>query len=261
MCNACTGHSKKGLGLSGSPLSLREVEGTLGIWTIFKERALNSTDSRGSKGALCRACKTKERSKECISCCLWELKLRNLIIRSCFLRDFPFTASWCAAVGSNIVPCLWKRRFFHVEWRSSQTVQQSVMGKLQQSEQLYLYFGESTPYQLDCLWMKPRLSSKHESESAVWLKLSGIWPWQITYAIITVLSVRINTCLPWINCWNLRWSLHSVHCSLLLAHGKSCWSLLHFRTFIHGFAVLHFSVFTHRWNVLEKCNIIYLRER
>ncbi len=35
--------------------------------------------------------------------------------------------------------------------------------------------------------------------------------------------------------------------------GEICWSLLHFRTFIHGFALR--SVFTHRRNLLEKCEV------
>lgn len=55
--------------------------------TIFKERALSLDDSRGSKGGLCRACKTKERSQEGICAVSEDLissHLRNLIIWSYF---------------------------------------------------------------------------------------------------------------------------------------------------------------------------------
>lgn len=55
---------------------------------VFKERALKSTDSRVSKGAICRPRKTTEKSQERIRHGLGGFNLlaplRNLMIRLCF---------------------------------------------------------------------------------------------------------------------------------------------------------------------------------
>ncbi len=56
--------------------------------------------------------------------------------------------------------------------------------------------------------------------------------------------------------FQLTWSLHSVHCSLLPDHGKS---VEVYFTLEHSFTYLHYatacSVFTHRLNLLEKCEV------
>lgn len=64
---------------------------------IFIERALSSTDCKGSNGSLCRAWKTTKRSQEGMRYGLrgFNLRtpLRNLIIRLCFPNDLSFTVS------------------------------------------------------------------------------------------------------------------------------------------------------------------------
>ncbi len=70
--------------------------------TVFRDRNISSTDCRGSKGAPLKADRTEGRSQEGTR---WGrgwfsllAPLRNLMTRSCFPRDLPSTASWCAAI-------------------------------------------------------------------------------------------------------------------------------------------------------------------
>ncbi len=73
--------------------------------TVFRDRNLSSTDCRGSKGAPLKAARTEGRSQEGTR---WGrggfsllAPLRNLMTRSCFPRDLPSTASWCAAIAAT----------------------------------------------------------------------------------------------------------------------------------------------------------------
>ncbi len=73
--------------------------------TVFRDRNLSSTDCGGSKGAPLKADRTEGRSQEGTR---WGrggfsllAPLRNLMTRSCFPRDLPSTASWCAAIAAT----------------------------------------------------------------------------------------------------------------------------------------------------------------
>ncbi len=61
--------------------------------TVLKDRILSSTDSSGSKPSLWSPASTTERSQDGT-----RAPIRNLMIRSCFPRDWSSTAMWCAAI-------------------------------------------------------------------------------------------------------------------------------------------------------------------
>ncbi len=65
---------------------------------VFIDRNFNSTDCKGSKGAVIRALSTKAKSQEGREGGLGGFNLlaplRNLTTRLCFPTDFPSTGSW-----------------------------------------------------------------------------------------------------------------------------------------------------------------------